>query len=267
MSSQMVPPPDSPSPSDPNSTRMVVIGVIVGIVAVILMNVYVEMVRRQARPGEFIVYRLETRAQPGDRLQERDVKAVRMPEDFKEAFSNAVDSTGLRARLGEPFKRSATRGDVLTYDLFIDPEDNNLDRLISRDMRLVALPVNSRTLPGNLRPGMYVDIEAPFPGRGGVPNVLPIMEYVKVLAVGRQSVIDERTGEDSVSRSFGTISIEVTPEQATQLSVIQSGAIGEFQLHLRNPADTSQPKIPSGGINPQVLAMIDQTRATAAQTR
>jgi Flp pilus assembly protein CpaB len=242
--------------------KVAAIGIVLAIVAVILMNIHVEVVRRQARPGEFTVYRLENRVRVGDTLRERDVRAVRMPEDFREAFHNAVDPTGLRARIGQPFKRAAERGGVLTYDLFIDADEANLDRLISRDMRLVALPVNARTLPGNLRPGMFVDIEAPFvTGAAGGPRVMPVMEFVRVMAVGRRSVIDEQADAEGRQTTFSTISIEVTPEQATQLAMIQSVAAGDFMLHLRNPADTSQPKIPMGGINPAVLSLIDQPRS------
>jgi Flp pilus assembly protein CpaB len=250
-------------PQNPQSgTRLVVIAVAVAVVAVILMNVYVSMARREAREGEFIVYRLNRAVQAGDRLNERDVEAVAVPQRFRSAFANAVDADGLTTRVGSAFERAANSSDVLTYDLFVAPEGDELDRLVGRDMRLVALQVNSSSLPGTLRPGMFVDIEAPFASQGALPNVLPVMERVKVLAVGRRSVVDQSSGSGS-SRggsmgSYSTISIEVTPQQATELSMVQKIAAGDFELHLRNPGDMGTPKIPTGGINPEVLRLVEQ---------
>ena len=115
-------------------------------------------------------------------------------------------------------------------------------------------------LPGNLQPGMFVDIEAPFSVVDGGSTVLPVMEYVRVLAVGNVSIVDQestRGGRPRNPGSYRTISIEVEPNQATDLSMIQKIAIGDFELHLRNPADQSTPKIRAGGINPEVLRLIE----------
>lgn len=253
--------PRTPPPGDGRRNgKVLLLGLALGVVAVVLMNVYVEMVRSGSRPTAITVYRLETSVLPGDTLRERDVRAVRVPEEFEDAFGDAVDETGLAARLGQPLQRPAERGAVLTYDLFLEPEGGNLDTLIAPDMRLIALPVNPRSLPAVLRPGMFVDIEMPFRGddTGRLPRILPVMEYVKVLAVGRQSIAEEDRGVSGRrSRTFSTISIEVTPEQATQLAQISAAAAGEFIIHLRNPGDPRQPKIPTGGINPVVLDLVE----------
>ncbi|HEX7010333.1 MAG TPA: RcpC/CpaB family pilus assembly protein [Phycisphaeraceae bacterium] len=247
----------------PGNTKLVAVAAIVAAVAVVLVNVYIEVVRRQAREGEFIVYRLTTSVRPGDRLSERDAQPVAVPERFRDSFGDALDETGFRARLGEPFRRSANRNDVLTYALFTDPQENDLDRRIGLEMREKALPVNPRSLPAGLRPGAYVDIEAHFPDGAG-SRVLPVMERVKVLAVGPYSVADESSdasGRPMRAGSFASISVEVTPEQATQLAAIQTIIAGDFEIHLRNPGDTGTPKIPSGGINPQVLALVESRSA------
>lgn len=255
--SQFTPP---PSPAPQGSTKLVVIALIIAAAAVVLVNVYIGVLRKQAQTSAFTVYRLKQSVRPGDKLTDRHVEAVAVPEDFQSAFSNAVDPTGLETRLGEIFRRPADRADVLTYDLFLDPDENELDRRISRDMRLVALPVNPRRLPATLRPGMFVDIEAPFPSTG-VPNVLPVMERVRVMAVGSHSVIDEATSEGKARLgSYSTISIEVTPSQATQLSKIAKAVTGDFEIQLRNPGDHSTPKIPTGGLNPEVLQLIEPGR-------
>lgn len=250
----------SSTPPAANSTRLVVIALVVALAAVALINIYVEMVRRQAQPGAFTIYRLNRAVRPGDKLNERMVDPIRVPEQFQETFNNAVGEEGLSAYLGEPFQRAASANDPLTSNLFIAPDDDEIDRQISPQKRLIAIPVNSRHMEEVLRPGMYVDIEAPFPSNGPKPNVLPVMELVQIMAVGDRSVVDEESSGASQRGRVGRYShilIEVTPSEATQFSKITKLATGDYELHLRRPGDSDRPKIPDGGINPIVLRLIE----------
>lgn len=245
----------------PGSNRLVIIAAVVAVAAVIVVNLYVAMIKRQVHEGEFTVYRLVTTLKPGDKLAAKDVKAVPMPRRYRDSFDGMVleDSGGgdasLTAQLGLRIKLPARRNQFLTYDLFTDPSDVELDTRINPNMRLVALPVNPRTLPGSLQPGMNVDIEAQFPG--GTINILPVMENVEVFSVGTRSIADE-TDTGRSQRNFTTISIQVTPEEATNLEKIKKTVLGDFELHLRNPSDNSTPNIPDGGINPMVLRLIER---------
>lgn len=249
-----------PTPPTTSSTRLVVIALIVAIAAVVLVNVYIEIVRRHAQPGGFTIYRLNRAVRPGDKLNERMVDPIRVSEQFEDAYNNAVGEEGLPAYLGEPFQRSASANDPLTSNLFIAPDDDEIDRQISPQKRLIAIPVNSKHMEDVLRPGMYVDIEAPFPGSGTMPNVLPVMELVQIMAVGDRSVIDEESADASQRGRGGRYShilIEVAPIEATQFSKITKLATGDYELHLRRPGDSDRPKIPDGGINPRVLQLIE----------
>jgi len=251
----------SSTKTPPGSNRLVIIAAAVGLLAVILVNIYVAMVKRQVQEGEFTAYRLTTSLKPGDKLSQKSVKAVSIPRRFKDSFQGMVieDPVGrddnLTAQLGLRVKIPARRNQFLSYDLFTDPNDTELDTRISPNLRLVALPVNPRTLPGSLQPGMYVDIEAQFPG--GNLNVLPVMERVEVFNVGTRSIADNTQDTRRRQNNFNTISIQVNPEEATSLEKIKKLVIGDFELHLRNPSDDSTPNIPEGGINPRVLRLLD----------
>lgn len=248
------------SSSQQSNTTLVVVAVVLAFIAAILVFVYVSMVRSAATSGQFVVYRLASPVSPGDKLDENDVYPVAIPKGFADSFKNALDQTGLEARVGDVFRRGARANAVLTADLFIDPDEDRLDLRISMGMRLIALPVNQKTLPGSLRPGMYVDIAASFPSSDGRPNVLPVMELVEVMSVGEKTVIDEQSSipsRSSRSSRYAKISIEVTPTEATQLSRIQKIVLGDFELHVRKPADVGRPNMPEGGINPAVLRLLD----------
>ncbi|MEZ6189943.1 MAG: RcpC/CpaB family pilus assembly protein [Phycisphaerales bacterium] len=246
----------------PGSNRLVIIAAVIAVVAVIVVNLYVAMIKRQVHEGEFTVYRLVTTLKPGDKLASKDVKAVPMPRKYRDSFDGMVleesgeGDASLTAQVGLRIKLPARRNQFLTYDLFTDPSDIELDTRINPNMRLVALPVNPRTLPGSLQPGMSVDIEAQFPG--GNLNILPVMENVEVFSVGTRSIADDSTDAGRATRNFTTISLQVTPDEATNLEKIKKMVIGDFELHLRNPSDNSTPKIPDGGINPAVLRLIER---------
>jgi Flp pilus assembly protein CpaB len=252
----------SSTKTPPGSNRLVIIAAVVGLLAVILVNIYVAMVKRQAQAGEFGVYRLVTSLKPGDKLLEKNVKAVRMPKIYKDSFEGMVieESFGkddaLTALLGTRVKSSARRNQFLSHNLFTNPNDVELDTRISPNLRLVALPVNPKTLPGSLQPGMVVDIEALFPG--GNLNILPVLERVTVFSVGTRSIADDSQSSGRKQTRFTTISLQVTPQEATSLEKIKKLVIGDFELHLRNPNDNSTPNIPEGGINPQVLRLLDR---------
>lgn len=256
------------TPSDSqNNSRLLIIAVVVAIAAVIVVNLYIEVVRQQAQPKSFTIYTANRTLAVGDKLKERDYDPVQVPETFQNAFSKAIRGSDISNRNDQVIHQPVAMGEVITVAAFTDSFEDRLDRKIDRGMRAVALPVNSRTLPGTLRPGMYVDIEAPFRGSGGVVQVLPVMENVEVMAVGARSVIDEAQGESVRNTRFSTISIQVSPENATMLSMVQKMAVGDFELHLRRPGDDTTPKIPSGGINPAVVAKIEDVGGVNLEER
>lgn len=256
--------PGTPS-TQARGTRSVILAFVLALLAVILTNLYIANVRRQVERESFVAYTLTRSMLPGDKIRKADVKEILVPRSFEESFKllGAIDDTSLQIRLAEarPLERSAAQGDILRFAHFNAPEDTEHDRDITAGKRRVSLPVNARTVPGALRAGMYVDIEAAFNTGGGLPEVLTVIENVQIKAVGTRTITDESSGE-RVRRygAFNSISIEVEPQQATELSMIERIAVGEFELHIRNPSDKGTPKIRSGGINPEVLDLIEQRR-------
>jgi Flp pilus assembly protein CpaB len=238
----------------------VLIALGLALLAVILTNLYIETVRRQSSQDAVVVYLLTRPVRPGDTLRGQDVKAHRFPKAFADSFKEmgAMDEQGLNIRLTNrnALQRPASQGDLLTYRLFDPPTSLELDRNIKVGHRLKSLQVNSRTLPGALREGMFVDLAAPFNTGNGV-EVLPVMEHVQVIALGTRTIFDQ-SEEGRTPRSFQTITIQVESQQALQLTAIERLALGDFELHLRNPGDNTTPNIPDGGINPRLLALIEK---------
>lgn len=258
-------------PPQAGSTKLVIIALVIALVVVVLTNIYIETVRRQVNETAFEVYVLTRNVQPGDTLQQRDIQAQLVPQRFKDSFDRlqVVDRQAMSLHVDQrdTIQRPARTGDLVRSQLFRTPGLDDRALEVESGKRLIALPVNSASLPGVLQQGMYVDIEAPFFTGGSQPEVLTIMERVQIIALGTHSFseFDTDAPSRSSSRSYRTITIEVTPQEATDLAMILQLASGPFHLWIRNPNDTARPKLSKDGINARVLELVD--RATGRPVR
>lgn len=244
------------SPPGQGSTRLVIVALVIAAMAVVLVNVYISIVRSQARGSEFVVYQLMRTVEPGDtfRGEPNDVKRLVVDSRFSEGFVGALNETEMLNSIGRTFQRRAARMAPLTHELFQISEDDQYHRQITVGHRAVALPINPRLLPAGFTYGSYIDIVAPFQIDTGV-DILPVIERVQVRGIGDLTTAGNTT---ALPRTVNTITIEVTPEQARQLSRIKRRVAGDFDFHLRNPADEGEPELEGGGINPRVLELLER---------
>ncbi|MEM7578168.1 MAG: RcpC/CpaB family pilus assembly protein [Planctomycetota bacterium] len=259
------PTPASPGNVDPNkpqgSTKLLIVAVVLAILAVVLVNLYVAASRRSIQSDEFVVFRMDVQKSPGDVLQPDDASPVRVPMSLRESFAGAVAANAAGtapARVGDPMTRPVEPGDILEARHFDLQTQDETRLLIRSGMRGIAIPVQSQSLPDPIRPEMLVDIEAPFRGRAGRVRVMPVMEMVRVVAVGTTNIVDERRGGGGGS-GVSKITLEVTPDHASDLEFILSQVAGEFRVHTRNPSDTERPKIGSPGVNPDVMKLLTES--------
>lgn len=260
----------SPQSAPPGSAKLVIVAFAVALLAVIVLNFYIAQVKRSVDQAAFDIHVLTRSVLPGDKLKKGDVKVVRVPNSFKASMDDlgamSEDELNIRIDSSEVIQQSAAAGDIATFRLFLSPQGRrDFDKNIKEGRRLVSLPVNSRTAPGVLREGMVVDLEAPFNTGDGIAVTLPVMERVRVVAVGTRTVYDDSvtSSRARAGGSFNSITLEVLPEEATALSMIERIASGDFEIQIRNPSDTGTPKIKTGSINPQVLDIISSKRREA----
>ena len=233
------------------STNLVIVAIIIAVVAVILNIIYITQLKNKNTETSFMVYKLKTSVDRGDKFDPNDdVIAQPISDSLYDSFSQYVKDGSIDTYRGDRFEKPAKQGDLLSPDLFAPPDIESTIGKITVGMRRIALPVNSKPAPGGLRPGAFVDIEANFSSNPSKPDIMTVMEVVKVKAVGKWGVADQRKSQSS--SNFKTIDIEVTPEQATMFSTISKVVVGEFEIQLRNAGDSQRPKIPGGGINPKV---------------
>ena len=120
-------------------------------------------------------------------------------------------------------------------------------------MRAVSIRVDeASSVSGFARPGSYVDVGAVLsPSSNSKPISKVLVQNLRVLAYGR-----ETQAKTEGQRSSGTVTLEVTPAQASMLAL--AGREGPLYLILRHPADKDDL-----GPTPTVLmsGMVDDYKA------
>lgn len=243
------------------SGKLVIVALVLAVLAVVLVNVYIVYIQQVNRPNEITVYRLTVPVRTGDKLTRKMFEASSVDESYRDALGNPLNERSIDTRINEEFARSARQGQVLTSDLFVSSDLQRLDMQIDRGKRGFALDVESNTVPGALRAGVYVDIAAPFRTRDGQLRILPVMENVQVMAAGTRSIIDEQDDPTAGSvprKRFRRIDIQVTPNEALKLAEIKREKAGPFEIFVRNPGDKNFELIRDGdgSINEEVLKLL-----------
>jgi pilus assembly protein CpaB len=109
-------------------------------------------------------------------------------------------------------------------------------------MRAITIGVDATTgVAGMLRPGDHIDLMGEYDVAGTVYTDL-VAEYLNILAV--DSVLSE-TGKasDGTTAAYSTITLEVTPQQAMEISMATSS--GTLRAVLRSPMDEVLNNYPS----------------------
>ena len=245
----------------PESTRLIVVALILAVLAVILVQLYIQAVKSGSQEESFPVFRLRVAKDPGDELTEDDVERLTVPDRFRDSFRDIVEDNGSGEplRLGDEFTRHVEPYELLTHRLFEAVDDEADRRLIQQGFRGVALPVVAERLPEPLRAEMRVDLLAPVRSSTAQPDIMVVMENVRIVSVGDRNIEDDRVTDTRRRGNFENITIETTPADAVLLTEISEAVqqIGVFQVLLRSPDDRQPFVVQAGGINPEVLKRLN----------
>src|SRR5947209_6976209 len=176
--------------------------------------------------------------QVGQRIEERDIKVIRIP--------------GSDLPPGAPRRRSDVLGHGVIVPIskgeFILPNrlagENagaGLPSLIPPGMRAVSVRVNEVvSVAGFVTPGTRVDVLLTgTPAGSGDQQTTTVLQNVQVLASGH-TLERSSTGE---AQNTAVITLLVTPDDAQRLTLASTE--GHIHLALRNPLDTRQDSVPS----------------------
>lgn len=242
------------------SGTLVLVGFGLAMLAVILMNVYVEMRVRANDENQITFFRFVGEKDSGDEIEIGDLETFRIPESLATAFGqdaireNPSKPGSPADGLGWDLNVPVIKGQVLTSSMFLtsgrrtgrnDPEIGE---------HQIALSVDSEDQPADLAPGDRIDLYGAI-RRSRSTEFMVVMEYVEVAAVGERR---SESGDGTRANKYGSITINIDPKDVPKLFDIQQRLPEqEFRISLRSANDTSTPI--TGGeavINPDVLSAL-----------
>ncbi len=235
------------------NTTLLIVAIVMALVTVILTNLYIGMVRSEMAESGVEYYKLVRTIEPGEYIRDNDLKPARTTADFAESIPGLIrpeDKNIYVNNKNSPVMRMVYEGEPLVTDIFTAPS-HQVDHKITAGKRGCPLPLSSRTAPGLLKPGMYVDILGTFPmGGSQLPRTFVVIPSVKVIAVG--SITEQRDTDRRMN--YSNITIEVEPRDAEHLVAIAK-YIGKegFDVLIRQPKD-AQPGI--AGVSAEVLKLV-----------
>ncbi len=247
--------PPSVSYTQKPNTTLLIVAVALGLVAAVLFVWRVESVRKSTAAKSFTVYMVTRTLEPGDDPTDKDVKAVRIPNEFAESYSGAIKPAEYDAWIGndQRVRLQVNQGDVLMLSAFSGNQGTSRVAL-APGKELLTIPVRRDTAPPVLSPDMYVNIYGSVTPKGGRPESFLVMEHVHVLVVGPRTSSQANTRS---SRSYANVGVEVTHKESLLLNeIIRMLDDEEVTLTVRDPSDYKR-TITGGSINPALLKRLD----------
>lgn len=254
---------NTPSAGPAGSGQLVLIGLVIAVIAVILMNVYVEMRVAAQEEDTVTFFKFDDDMKAGDEIEAGDLNPVRIPKSFEGAFGLSAiredpNSPGKPLDgLGNKLNAPVSKEQLLTSNLLFGAGTTSVRDLAYRGMDEITLNIDSKKQTPNLRPGDFVDLRADVP-LNRETKYKTVMEYVKVVNLGDRI---QESGSSSRNNRYGSITIYVEPALSNTLLDIQKRIVGqEFSVTRRDPDDKKPRVLQTGGskeINKEVLDILN----------
>jgi len=257
------------------STKILLLGVVLGLVAAVLAYTQVEEDEPVAVGQAYMKLNADVNLAAGDKLLPEMISAVTIPLEFKEVQSVAVKYTGeVKSWLGNNdvrVSRDVLAGSFILHEHLLDDPEVRFANIISEKGRAISIPASEiSSVSYFIEPGSRIDILATLSLRGtpslanstgfaAIPETLAnpanannlanqtnrlvtrtILQNMHVLAVGQSTT---RNAYLNSKKGYGSITLDVTAEEAEMLTFLMNQAEGGFNLVLRNPSNTSEQEI------------------------
>lgn len=228
----------------------VVVGLVLGLLAVVMVNVHVSQIKSSEQAVKIVrVTRIIRRGE----MPESRWEVVTVPESFKAGLETAVSDTDMPLLSARPVNSEIKEGTFLQWSHFEGggrTGDRAIMEVLTKGKRAMAIPVNAvAAVAGWVRPGDRVDVIGTFTtnDREGNARVstMTILQNMKVMAIGGKTdysddVIKGRVGDRSAGES---VVLEVSPQEAELITFAQHQG-GSLSLTLRRPDDDVVNDIP-----------------------
>jgi pilus assembly protein CpaB len=236
------------------------IGIALGIVTALLLGWNSYSLERAQRSSTFLRLSPDVPVSQGTAIPEAALATIHLPESAGALRTVAMPDTPENRQWlkGRKASHDISPGSILLFQFFGDDPTNRFASTIPAGKRAMSIRVDAAAAVSFLiEPGSLVDVigsltpELHVPVRGETldPKATAkamtetILQAVRVLAVGTATSHGAYT--DNQSAGLGTVTLELSPEQAEKLvyaaSHLQNGSL---VLVMRNPNDAAAVNLP-----------------------
>ncbi|PIE36198.1 MAG: Flp pilus assembly protein CpaB, partial [Gammaproteobacteria bacterium] len=171
---------------------------------------------------------------PGEVLVAGDLAEREMPVQYID--SNAVQTGNYEVALGQRVGFRVERGHSLLWAHLEGGLTPTFSGKVENGHRAMTVRVDEvNSISGFLQPGDRVDLLLGYGRTNRETEIFPLIQNLEVIATGVQTSVDKAGAHGK--RSFTTITVHVSPEDAQKLTLAQT--IGKLTATLRNPDDTA----------------------------
>lgn len=169
----------------------------------------------------------------GDRITSDILKLREIPAQY--ADSNSVGEYDYDVALGQRVGFDVDKGRPLLWAHLEGGKSPTFSGQVPAGLRALTVRVDEiNSISGFLQPEDRVDLLLRH-GSGDDQEIFPLIERLDVIATGEQTDV-EKNGS-GITRSFSTITVQVSPVEAQRITLAQS--VGQITAVLRNPEDES----------------------------
>lgn len=246
------------------SKWLLVIGVVLGLVAVVLVNLHISSIESAQSTVEVLRLRPSVALAKGDTITTDMLQVEVLPDRFESLTRLAISNTGESLHWIE--NRSVTKdveaGSLLLHTFFVDQPGERFAARIDKNMRALTLSAAATSAVAYfVEPGSRVDIVGTFqrtelkpaPAPGQPPEAVDIVETKMVLQNVKVLAVDQATTRGGYlgvrDEGFQTITLEVSPADAEKIIFARDQSAGRLEFILRNPEDDKIVSIPPADWN------------------
>ncbi len=156
-----------------------------------------------------------------------------IPEQYVD--SNSVTEADFEIALGQRVDFDIDAGRPLLWAHLEGGMSPTFSGQLMEGLRALTVRVDEiNSISGFLQPDDRVDLLLSH-DKTGSREIFPLIERLNVIATGEQTMVDKNG--NNATRSFSTITVQVSPDDAQRITLAQS--IGQITAVLRNPDDES----------------------------
>ena len=164
---------------------LVIVALVMGFIAVVVTNLYVNQVLNRVDAKMIKIYRLNKKKEVGEKLNaKRDLVATRVPAEFRTSFPGFVDDP--EKRDGDTLTRPVKRNAVLVKDMFVSL-DGEGEPEVPPGHAVKTISVDRDNLSDTIGRNDIVDVYASFKTEGRA-KPMKVLSRVKVLRRGNNQV-------------------------------------------------------------------------------